>query len=344
MIRPDIRALSAYHVAESGNMIKLDAMENPYPLPDELRHQWGAHLAGLAINRYPDAGCLPLRSRIAERERLKPEQVLLGNGSDELIQMLLIAADNGPCVVPEPTFVMYGIAAKWLKRPVASVPLGRDFALDARKVLETCSREKAAIVFLSCPNNPSGNLWPEETIREIAANFRGIVVIDEAYRPFAERTHTHLIAPNVVVLRTFSKLGWAGLRLGYLLGDAATIEHLNKVRMPYNINALTQASALFFLDRFELFEAQAAEIRAQRALLAAALAELPGAEPFPSQANFILVRLPQASEVWNGLKSRGILVKNLDGGLEQLRSCLRLTIGTPDENAALIAALKEILA
>ena len=344
MIRKDIKALSAYHVPDSSGMIKLDAMENPFPLPDKLKASWAKRLAEVELNRYPDADMHSLREKIAARDGLNADQVLLGNGSDEIIQMLLLAADAGACVSPSPTFVMYDLISRWLKRPVATIPLEKDFSLNADKFLQMCSREKATIAFLACPNNPTGNLWSEATIEKIATNFRGLVIIDEAYLPFANRTHTGLIAPNVLVLRTYSKLGWAGLRLGYLLGDAKTIAALDKIRLPYNINSLTQASADFFLDNFTVFEKQAKEISVERNSVAKTLASMDGIELFPSQANFLLLRVKSADSIFEQLKQKGILIKNLNGQNPMLKECLRITIGSKEENGALLSALKEILA
>lgn len=343
MIRPDIRALAAYAVPDATGMVKLDAMENPFALPEALRLEWAEHLAQVEINRYPDAAMNALRERIAARDGVLPEQILLGNGSDEIIQMLLLAADTGTCVVPQPTFVMYELIARWLKRPTATVPLEADFSLDADKLLRVSAREKAAIVFLACPNNPTGNLWPRESLAQIAANSPGIIVFDEAYQAFCGQTHLDLIAPNVLVLRTFSKLGWAGLRLGYAIGDEDTIKQVNKVRLPYNINSLTQASALFFLDHYDEFARQTQQICSERERLYTALAKLPAIEAFPSQTNFLLVRVNDADAVHQALMHRGILIKNLSatGGL--LSGCLRVTIGTREENDSLLTALKEIL-
>jgi len=348
MIRGDIRSLSAYHVPDSTGMDKLDAMENPYGLPAALRKDWAKSLAGVEINRYPDADMAALRGRIGALDNLSADHVLLGNGSDDIIQMLLIAAEAGPCVVPEPTFVMYNLISRWLKRPLATMPLDKDFSLNADAFLNVCSREKAAIAFLACPNNPTGNLWPEEAVRKIAQNIRGLLVIDEAYRPFAERTHADLIKENVLVLRTFSKLGWAGLRLGYALGDPELIAQLNKVRLPYNINSLTQHSANFLLDHMPVFEAQAAEIRHERERVFKAMGALDGLHVFPSQANFLLFRLTgkgqDATTVFEALKAHGVLIKNMHGQNGLLAQCLRVTIGSPDENGRFLKALKEILA
>jgi len=325
-------------------MIKLDAMENPFPLPDKLKVLWTAALGEAEINRYPDADMFELRKKIAVKNGVEADQVLIGNGSDEIIQMLLMAADPGACVSPSPTFVMYDLISRWLKRPVSTVPLEADFSLDADKFLQLCAREKASIAFLACPNNPTGNLWPDATIKQIATNFRGLVVIDEAYLPFADRNNTHHIAPNVVVLRTYSKVGWAGLRLGYLLGYKDTIAQLNKVRLPYNINTLTQISANFFLNHFNIFEKQAKDICRERNRVTASLMSLDGVEVFPSQANFLLLRVKDADSTFEQLKQRKILIKNMNPQAGLLKECLRITIGSKEENSALLDALKEILA
>ena len=249
------------------------------------------------INRYPDADMFTLRKKIARHEGVEPQQVLLGNGSDEIIQMILLATVPGTCVIPTPTFVMYNLVSQWLKRPVASVPLAEDFTMKEEHFLQVCAREKAEVAFLACPNNPTGNLWRQDRVEKIAKGMGGMLVIDEAYGPFAERTHNYLIAPNVLILKTFSKVGWAGLRMGYALGDAKVIAQLNKVRMPYNINALTQASVEFLLDHFDRFEAQVVLLRDERERMAVALAEIDGIQVFPSQANFLLIRVADASHV-----------------------------------------------
>ncbi|RMH62810.1 MAG: histidinol-phosphate transaminase [Zetaproteobacteria bacterium] len=340
MIRADIKGLSAYHVPDAKGMIKLDAMENPYPLPETVRRALAERLATASIHRYPDAAARRLRQRIATHEGVAPEQVLIGNGSDEIIQMLILAVKDGPCIAPAPTFVMYEVISRWLRRPYVPVPLEENFALDADRFLHAASRERARLAFLACPNNPTGNLWEQDTIARIRDGFGGLLVIDEAYAPFSERNHLHLMGKRTAVLRTFSKLGWAGLRLGYLIADAELIEHVNKVRLPYNINTLSQLAAEVLFDHFEAFEAQAARIRDERARLARELGGIPGAEVFPSQTNFITLRLPRAEQVFEHLLVSGILIKRL-GGHPLLRDCLRITVGTREENDRLLAALKE---
>ncbi len=343
MIRKDIRALSSYHVPDSRGMIKLDAMENPFTLPPALREEWAEIIAQVDINRYPDSEMRGLREQIATRDGVIPEQVLLGNGSDEIIQMLLLATGGSTVMTPAPSFVMYGLVCKWLQRDFFTTPLSEDFELDAKQFLRACAREKVGMVFLACPNNPTGNLWDLETLQTICSQFSGLVIIDEAYVPFASRDHLALLAPNVMILRTFSKFGWAGLRLGYLLGSVSFVHELNKVRMPYNINALTQASASFLLRHDDVFQRQAARIRALREEMANKLADFPGLRVFPSEANFLLIRVPDADAVFHGLKSQRILVKNLHGSDPLLQDCLRITIGTEDENAQLLSALRTIL-
>lgn len=343
MIRNDIKQLSAYHIPDARGLIKLNAMENPYPLPDTLRDEWVRHLHNLNINRYPDTKMDALRHAIADGEGLRADQVLLGNGSDEIIQLALIAVDRGACVIPRPTFVMYEIISRWLKRPVASVPLEKDFSLNADAFLRVCAREKAGIAFLACPNNPTGNMWPRSTIQQISDNFRGLLMIDEAYHPFANDTYTDMIDPHVMILRTFSKLGMAGLRLGYALGHPDTIGELNKVRLPYNINTLGQASVNFFLKHFHVFDEQTKKICRERDRLVGILENMTHVDPYPSRTNFILLRVPNAGFIFEALKQNGILVKNLHAEGDLLENCLRVTIGIPEENDQFVATLKEVI-
>ncbi len=343
MIRNDIKQLAAYRVQEAEGLIKLDAMENPYALPASLRRTWAGVISRLPINRYPDSEMLELRRAIASRDGLEADQVLIGNGSDEIIQMLLMAADHGVCILPQPTFAMYEIICRWLGRPVAAVPLDRHFELSADAFLRVCALENAAIAFLACPNNPTGNMWPRETVRRIAENFHGLLVIDEAYVPFADESHVDMIGDRVIVLRTFSKLGMAGLRVGYALGSADLIASLGKVRLPYNINSLSQASIRFFLDHFEVFEEQIENIRAERQRLLHALSGMPGVTAYPSQTNFLLLRVPDACAAFEGLRQRGILVKNCHAPGGVLENCLRVTVGLPQENKRFLTALGEVL-
>ena len=343
-VRPEIRALAAYHVQEASGLIKLDAMENPYGWPEALRRAWAERLSGVSVNRYPDPGARELAQTL-RRVMGVPEgmELLLGNGSDEIIQIVALALD-GPILSVEPGFVMYRMIAAFCGREYVGVPLRADFSLDLPAVKEAIERHRPAVVFLACPNNPTGNLFDEEAVVEIVEAAPGLVVIDEAYSPFTDATFLHRLGgfPNLVVMRTLSKLGLAGLRLGYLAGPREWLAEFHKVRLPYNINVLTQVTATFALtDGWSVLEAQTAAIRAERARLFAALEAIPGLEPFPSEANFILVRTPpgRADALFGRLEAGGVLVKKLHGGHPLLEECLRLTVGTPEENDRLIRLL-----
>lgn len=345
LVRPEILALKAYPVAPSDGMVKLDAMENPYALPDELRRELASVLARVELNRYPTPSPRELRDAIARRMAVPGGmEILLGNGSDELIQMLIIALarPGATMMYPAPTFVMYSMGATFNGMRAVPVPLREDFTFDADAFIERMRAEKPALVFLAYPNNPTGVLYPEEDVARVIRACPGLVVIDEAYHAFAGKSFMPRLAEfdNMVVVRTVSKLGLAGIRLGYLAGRPEWVAQLDKVRPPYNVSVLTQAAALFLLERLDVLEAQAARIKSDRAALGASLAALKGVTVFPSEANFFLIRVPDADRVYRDLKAQNVLVRNLNPGL---RNCLRVTVGTPDENRILVAALREAL-
>jgi histidinol-phosphate aminotransferase len=345
LIRPEILALKAYHVPPSTGMVKLDAMENPYPLPEPLRRELAEVLSRVELNRYPE----PTPHRLVELIKRKMQvpagmDVLLGNGSDELIQMITmtIAKPGAVLMYPGPSFVMYAMNATFFGLRPVSTGLREDYSLDRGAFLAAMREHRPAVIYLAYPNNPTGVLYGEEDVLAILRAAEGLVVLDEAYHAFAQKTFMPRLAefPNLLVLRTVSKLGLAGLRLGYLAGARAWLEQFDKVRSPYNINVLTEAAAVFLLERLDVLEAQAAEIRAQRAALGKALAQLPGVTVFPTEANFFLVRVPDAPRAFDGLRAQGVLVKQLHPGL---KNCLRITVGTPDENRILLSALRESL-
>jgi len=345
LIRPEILAIGAYHVAPSEGMVKLDAMENPYPLPPALRRELAQALAAVDLNRYPDPSAPKLRELLARKMAVPAGmEILLGNGSDDLIQVLALALARPGAVMmyPAPTFVMYSMDALFSGMRAVPVPLAADFSLDAGAFIERMRAEKPALVFIAYPNNPTGVLYPEQQIVEVIKACPGLVVVDEAYHVFAGKTFMQRLPefPNLLVLRTVSKLGLAGIRLGYLAGRPEWIAELNKVRQVYNVNVLTHAAALFVLERLEVLEEQAAIIRKDREALGAELAKLKGMEVFPSAANFFLVRVPDAARTYEALRRQGVLVRNLHPAL---RNCLRITVGTPDENRILLTALREAL-
>jgi histidinol-phosphate aminotransferase len=345
LIRPEIQALSAYHVADADGMVKLDAMENPYPLPPALRRELAEVLARVDLNRYPEPTGKKLRAVIARKMQVPAGmELLLGNGSDDLIQMvsLALARPGAVAMYPAPTFVMYSLNAIFTGMRGIGVPLRQDFSFDADAFIERMRVEKPALVFIAYPNNPTGVLYPEEKVADVIRACPGLVVVDEAYHVFARKTFMPRLAefPNLVVVRTVSKLGLAGIRLGYMAGRPEWIREFNKVRQAYNVNVLTQAAALFALERLDVLEEQAARIRADRALLGEAIAALPGTRVFPSEANFFLVRVKDADATYDALRRQGVLVRNLHPGLD---NCLRINVGTPDENRILLTALREAL-
>jgi histidinol-phosphate aminotransferase len=345
LVRPEILALKAYPVPSSEGMVKLDAMENPYTLPEELRRQLAGVLARVDVNRYPAPSPQKLRDAIARRMKVPAGlQVLLGNGSDELIQILItaLARPGAKMMYPSPTFVMYSMGGTFSGMQTVPVALREDFSFDADAFIARMQAENPALVFIAYPNNPTGVLYPEADIVKVIKACKGLVVLDEAYHVFAGKSFIEKVSefPNLVVIRTVSKLGLAGIRLGYLIGRPEWVEQLDKVRPPYNVSVLTQAAALFMLEKLDVLEGQAARILSERKNLGEALKALKGVTVYPSEANFFLIRVSDAQRTYEGLKQQNVLVRNLHPGL---KNCLRVTVGTPDENRILLAALRESL-
>jgi histidinol-phosphate aminotransferase len=348
-IRSDVLAVPGYHVADASGFIKLDAMENPYPLPDHLATELAGRLAAVALNRYPVASYASVKERICRQLGVPAGyDVLLGNGSDELISILDMACAHqdrrAVVVAPVPTFVMYARSAQFAGMDFVGVPLKDDLTLDLPAMLAAIARHKPALVYLSYPNNPTGNLFEADDVAAIirALGDTGIAVVDEAYEPFAQQSFMGRLPEfdNLVVMRTVSKLGLAGIRLGYMSAAPKLLEQFDKVRPPYNVNVLTQVAAEFALDNIDVLNQQAAILREQRALLAEALAAVPGVQVFPSAANFILVRVPDADAANAYLLSHKVLVKNVGKMHSVLTNCLRITVSTPEENAAFLEAFK----
>ncbi len=350
-VRPEIHAMSAYHVADPGGMLKMDMMENPYAWSESLRDDWLARLRQVDVNRYPDPQARALKERLGEAFAIPPDAgILLGNGSDELIQMILmaVAAPGRVVLSVDPGFVMYRIIATFTGMDYVGVPLREaDFALDVGALLAAIAEHDPAVVFLAYPNNPTGNLLPADALRTVIQAANGLVVIDEAYAPFTDASFMPelLDHDNLLVMRTVSKMGLAGLRLGYMAGHPEWIVEIDKTRLPFNINSLTQISAEFALERKTELDAQTQAIREQRADLFARLQALDGLRPYPSEANFILARVApgHADAIHHGLRKRGILIKNLHGAHPMLADCLRITVGTPEENGLLVDALKSLV-
>ena len=350
-IRQDVQSMHAYAIQDSVGMVKLDAMENPHRLSVDLQKALGERLGALSLNRYPDGRVNVLREALAQYAGM-PEgfDIMLGNGSDELISLLAMACDvpGASILSPLPGFVMYAMSAQLQGLAFHGVALTADFELDEAAMLAAIAEHKPAIVYLAYPNNPTGNLWNDATIEKIVVAQGaqgGLVVMDEAYQPFASRTYMDRITrhSHVLLMRTLSKFGLAGVRLGYMVGPKALVAEIDKVRPPYNISVLNTECALFALEHAEVFAVQAKDLREQRARLLRELALLPGVRPFPSEANMILARVPDAGKTFEGLKARQVLVKNVSKMHPLLANCLRLTVGTAAENDQLLVALKASL-
>ncbi len=350
IIRTEIRDLSAYHVADSSGFVKLDAMENPYTLSAALQSALAERLAQVDLNRYPVPSYSALKNAIKKEFGIPVNyDVVLGNGSDELISMVSVAcAKPGASVLaPVPGFVMYAMSARLAGLKFVGVPLRADLTLDKPAMLAAIHEHRPAITYLAYPNNPTGTLFEVADIEDIlrAVGDSGVVIVDEAYQPFALSSFMSRLAEfdNLIVMRTVSKLGLAGIRLGYMSGSQALLNEFEKVRPPYNINVLTEAAAEFMLQHVAVLDAQAALLREQRTLLAAALQQLKGVEVFPSAANFLLIRVPQAEQVFANLLKQKILVKNVGKMHALLENCLRITVSTPAENDLFLDALKASL-
>ena len=348
LVRQEILSLKAYPVPDSTGMVKLDAMELPYRLPEELRQALAARLAEAEINRYPEPTGKRLRDQLAQRMAVPAGmELLLGNGSDDLIQIvtLTLARPGAVMLIPEPTFVVYRMNANLFGMTLASVPLREDFAFDREAFVAKVRELRPALIYLAYPNNPTGVLYAEDDVAAVIRAAEGLVVVDEAYHAYARTSFMPRLAefPNLVVMRTVSKLGLAGIRLGYLAARPAWVSEFNKVRQVYNVGVLTQIAAEFALEHLDVLEAQAEAIRAERERLAGQLAALGGVTVFPSRANFLLVRVRDAQRTDEALRRQGVLVRSFHGAHPLMANCLRVTVGAPEENRILLNAMREAL-
>ena len=349
-IRPVIKNLQAYHVADASGLIKLDAMENPYQLSGSLKEKLQSRLNAADLNRYPDPSASSLRDKLREVMQVPQDKaIVLGNGSDELIQMLAMSvADKGVCLMSfDPGFVMYKMIADFVNVDYVGVALREDFSLDMAAIRKSIKDNPPAIIFIAYPNNPSANCYNEKEIEEIISIAPGMVVLDEAYHPFAQTSFMNRLTEfdNLLVMRTVSKMGLAGLRLGLLCGHPNIINEIDKIRLPYNINVLTQITAEFVLDNAGELDQQAKLIRDEREVLLEKMNAMSELQVFPSQANFILFRIlnKNANDVFENIRQSGVLIKNMKADAGLLKNCLRVTVGTPDENQAFVDALESAL-
>jgi histidinol-phosphate aminotransferase len=344
-LRPELAKLQAYAVPDATGFVKLDAMENPFTWPVAMRTKWLDRISHAQVNRYPEPSPERLKKKLKEQFGPRDNNdLLLGNGSDELIQLLVLAvAKPGACILTvSPSFSMYQMIAEMIGIDCHVVSLDEDYELDLAAMLAAIDEFDPALIFLAYPNNPTGNLWNRTEIQTILDKSKGIIVIDEAYGPFAGDSFTDDLANNnnILLLRTASKMGLAAIRFGWLAGSAALIAELNKIRLPYNINQLTQLTMEFALDNYALFAEQAETIRSLRGSLFGHLSAIDGVRPYTSEANFILIKVlsRDAGEVFNSLIEQKVLIKNVSqqAGLDQ---CLRVTVGSKEENKIFCDAL-----
>jgi histidinol-phosphate aminotransferase len=334
LVKPNVRKLRAYEAKEVPCRVKLDANESRYPVKVKV--------PSLMANRYPDPEARELRKTLARQLGIRIPNILVGNGSDELIYYL-ITTFGGPVLYPEPTFVMYGIIARALGERAVGVRLDEGFDLDMKPMLQAIKKEKPKLVFLSSPNNPTGNCYSADRMLRIIEASRGIVVVDEAYQAFSSRKgFLPMLSdyPNLVVMRTLSKVGLAALRVGFLIGSEEIVGEVNKVRLPFNLNSYSQALAAEALKDGKQMRAHIGAITGERKGLMRGLDETEGVTAYPSEANFILFRVGDPGKVYKGLLKRGVLVRNMDG---VVKGCLRVTVGTERENKIFLKALKETL-
>jgi histidinol-phosphate aminotransferase len=352
-LRADVKGMHGYAVQPSAGMVKVDTMENPFGLPPALRRALGQRLAEVALNRYPAERGEVLRAELARHAQL-PEtcELMLGNGSDEIISLLTLACAThmagGPrqtVLAPLPGFVMYEMSAKLLGLNFIGVPTTPDFELDGDALLAAIRQHQPALVWLAYPNNPTANLWSDDVIDAVIEAAPGLVVMDEAYQPFAARDSLDRLQrhAHVLIMRTMSKFGLAGVRIGYLMGRKALLAEVDKLRPPFNVSVLNAEAALFALEHVDEYARQAAVIRSERERVFLALAATPGVKVFRSEANMLLARVPDPKAVFEGMRARGVLIKNIAGLHPLLSGCVRITIGTPDENTQMLAAFDSAL-
>ncbi|NOZ26240.1 MAG: histidinol-phosphate transaminase [Nitrospirae bacterium] len=338
LLRKNIRSLRGYSAREIPCRVKLDANESPYGFPSFLEP-----LSRVRTNQYPDPEARELRRWAARRWRVRIGRILPGNGSDELISYL-ITTFGGPVLFPVPTFSMYGITAQALGEEAVAVPLDDTFDLDTERMLRAVRKHRPKLVFLSSPNNPTGNSFSTERILGIVRASRGIVVIDEAYQPFSGSGGLLRLldeSENVTIMRTLSKVGFAALRVGFLIGREDVIEAVNRVRLPFNVSALSQAVAVEAMKNFSEVRKAVGMIRRERETLFRELQGTGGVTPYPSEANFILFKVGNAHAVHERLLSKGVLVRYMGPAL---KDCLRVTVGTPEDNRIFLDALRDAVA
>jgi histidinol-phosphate aminotransferase len=348
LVKSAVTQLQAYDPHRRPGHVKLDANEHPFVLPAAVKEAVRQALDAVSIHRYPDPEAEGLRNTLAKMLEVTPDMLLLGNGSDELVQMVLMAcgAPGAAVLTPTPTFAMYRLGALMLDQRAVEVPLTPDWELDLPPMLAAIERERPRVVFLATPNNPTANCFDGDAVQHLIEAAPGVIIIDEAYHEFSGQTVLSLlkIYPHLIVFRTLSKVGMAGLRVGILVGNSELIQEINKVRLPYNLNVYSQVAAAVVLQHWETIAPEFQTIIRERDQLRERVGQIPGVTVYPSQANFLLARIAVGgARVWEALGEHGILVRHFPGA-PALRDCLRITVGTPAENELLTSVLQAIVA
>jgi len=345
LLRSSVKDLVPYQVEKVDHRIKMDANENPYPWPPDLLCAVMEPLRRTDLNRYPDPAAVGLREILARQLQVRPSQIMLGNGSDELLQCILLAF-GGPevkALSPVPTFAMYEIISKSTGCSFIGVPLDPELDLDMAAMRSAIEREQPRILFLAYPNNPTGNCFRRESMEVLLREFEGVLVVDEAYFDFSGKSFLdHLPGQeNLLIMRTLSKIGLAGLRVGILVGQESLIQLILKVRLPYNLNTFSQIAAQVVLSQEDFIKNQLQILIRERERLFCALQCLNGIRAYPSEANFIFLWAKDSRGIYEGLLSRGILVRAF-GTAGALKDHLRVTVGRPEENDLFLQTLEEL--
>ena len=340
-----VGAIKPYSVPEIDCEIKLDGNESPFDLTPEIKKEIEDKILSVRLNRYPDPNASKLRKSVSSFFNLPAESVLFGNGSDELIQILIetFTGKSGTVLVPKPTFSMYKLTGLLLGKDVIEVELDRGFDIDEEQTLKYIRENDPDLLFFATPNNPTGNSFSKETILKILSSTSGLVVVDEAYFDYHGETFIPFLKEynNLVVLRTMSKIGFASIRLGILIANADLVAELNKARLPYNINSVSQVIAEVVMENYTDFEVNFSEIKNERKMLFEELSKIQDIKVFPSDANFFLIRVPDADKYYNKLIEQGILVRNFNGS-PGLENCIRVTIGSSSENSRFLSTISAI--
>jgi histidinol-phosphate aminotransferase len=347
--RPELGLRPGYHSAQVDVPVRLNTNESPFPPPDAWVEELASEFRRVAYNRYPDRGATDLRQALASWHDVRPEQVFCANGSNEVLQCLCLAYGGPERSVStfEPTYALHTHIARVTGTAVAEWDRDPDFTISSALIAEAMQTTKPALAFLCSPNNPTGRSEDPATVRGLLDAAPGLVVVDEAYGQFADWSALELVDDDtpLVVVRTFSKTwSMAALRLGYLIGPAPVVSALEQVALPYHLDVLKQAAGRLALRHVDEMDQRVAAIVAERRRIGDALARLP-VTVWPSQANFILFRPEErkGGEVWHGLLAQGVLVRDTSSW-PRLDGCLRVTVGTPQENDRFLTALGEVLA